>query len=258
MRKNTNSHKLLREVIKNLLIVEAAAIEEVEAREIIERFPKGLRKYGVDASKVKSFKKLGTGTRGTAFDVGGGKVLKVTNDLKETQAAAKLMGKDLPNIVKYFGVWKFGDSGTFGITQEFLYPISKEDGKELNAALVKTGLPVWLKKSGYDWDASKELVKKYVLDQVKSRFKGGETSEEAKAFAKEALVAWDLLVSKYKIRDMFKTLQGLGIDFHDFHAGNVMRRQDGSIVLIDLGYSKISGDDGAVDTINERLTRTFI
>lgn len=225
-------------------------MSDSDAKELLKKFPKGLARLGLSPSKVDSLQVLGTGTRGTAFEFGD-KVLKVTNDAQEARAAATLVGKDVQNVCRYFAVVKFGDTDNYGIVQEKLKPLPAEAAKEFNDALVATGLPIWIKRAGGSWDEAKKLTKEYILGQVKKKFGDNLNSPKAQEYARSINSSWNDLVKKYGLRDIFNTLTELGIDFHDYHAGNMMVRDDGTLVLIDLGMSKIRGGGGKIDTITQ-------
>jgi hypothetical protein len=239
----------LRSLINEVLLTEAA-IDANSAKEILKKFPKGMKKVGVDVANVDRLQPLGTGTRGTAFDVGNGKVLKVTNDQQEAAAASALMGKDIKNVVRYFGVWKFGELDAYGILQEKIKSLPANAGEEFNKALVATAVPLWIKRAPGDWDAVKKMTKEYIVSQVKKKFKDNLNSPEAQQFAKGVNEQWNLLITKYGLRDMFQTLAGLGIDFHDYQADNLGMREDGTLVFIDFGNSKIRGG-GKIETVTE-------
>lgn len=238
----------LRSLVRESLLIEGP-IDPDQSKQLIKKFPKGMAALGIDPQKADKLQVLGTGNRGTALDLGD-KVLKVTNDSKEAEAASVIAGKDIKGIVRVYDVWQFGDTGAFGITQEKLQPLSKQEADEFNKALVSTGLPIWIKRSGGSWDKAKELTKQHVADQIKKKF-GSFSSPEAKAFAKAANEQWNMLVNKFGLKNTFQTLVSLGIDFHDYHAGNMMKRDNGDLVLIDLGLSRIQGA-GKVKAINER------
>ena len=232
----------------------SGAIKPEAAKELIKKFPKGMQKLGIDPSKADTLQVLGIGTRGTAFDLGN-RVLKITNDASEAAVANILKGKNLSNVVNFYDVWAFGDTGFFGITQEKLSALTAADAKKFNDAILATGLPVWMRSSEADWKKVKEKVKSFIVRQVKKKFPKNYNSQEAKDFVKTINDQWNLLVKEYKIRDLFNTLNSLGIGFHDYHAGNMMKRPDGSLVLIDLGMSKVAGPAGTIETIEERLRR---
>ena len=239
----------LRAFINESILYEDAVNAE-SAAEVITKFPKAMKRFGIDPAKASTYKVLGTGTRGTALDIGNGKVFKVTNDEKEAQAAASLLGKDVKNIVHFYAVCKLGDTGFYGVLQEKLEPLPKEEAKAFNDALVTTAVPIWIKRAGGKWDEVKRLAKQYILDTIKKKFSKNLNSPEAQAFAKDANAKWNTLVTRYGLRDMFEILNSLGIDFHDYHAGNMMQRSDGTMVLIDLGMSNVRGS-GKIETITE-------
>ena len=251
----TMTLRALRVLIAESLNEDAHPVSEEQAKQLLKKFPKGLRKLGIDPNRVDSLPNLGTGTHGTALDLGNGKVLKITDDQKEAQVAAALKGKDLSNIVRYYAVFSFKDSPFFGVLQEKLKPLPKEVGNEFNEALVATGLPIWIKRAAGDFENAKKLTKEYVLSQIKKKFAGRENSPEAQQYARGINEKWNLLIKKFGLRDMFNTLTQLGIDFHDYHAGNLMQREDGSLVLIDLGMSKLRGGHGDIETMNQAAMR---
>lgn len=223
------------------------------ASQIANKFPKGMAKMGIDVSTLSGLQSW-TGTNGTAFDLGNGKIFKITRDQKEAAASAVLVGKELTNVVRIYAVWRFKDTDFYGILQEKLEPISEAESKEYDDAIIATHLPVWIHKSGYDFEKAKDLTKQYILSQVKKNFKDSPNSPEAQKFAHSINAKWNLLVKKYNMREMFNTLKQLGINFVDFHAGNMMRRPDGTLVLIDLGQSKVTGGGGNIDTITQSVS----
>lgn len=245
--------QLLREYVRTILLEKANGLDDNQAREILKKFPKGLAQLGVDPSQIDQLQVLGVGTRGAAFAIGD-KVLKVTADDREAQAAARLIGSKHNNLVKVYKVIKFGKTGAYGVFQEKLNPLPSDQETEFNNALVNTGLPVWIKAANYDWGQAKVKVKQYILKKVKDKV-GNFNSPEAQELVKKANADWQLLVNKYKIGELFDEIKALGVNFSDFHAGNLMRRADGTLVIIDLGNSVIQGADGHVDSIEERKHR---
>jgi hypothetical protein len=243
----------IRSIISEALLIEAdgSTTDEASAKAILKKFPKGMRALGIN--NIDSLKVLGIGTRGTAFDMGGGKVLKITNDEKEAGAAAVLLGKKINNIVNFFAVKRLKDTPYYVIVQEKLQPLSSEHSKAFNDALVSTGLPIWIKRAEGSWDRAKFLTKDYIIGTVKKKFSGKLDSPEAKEFASKINSQWNTLVNTYGLKEMFKTLTEFGIDFHDYHAGNMMQRDDGTLVLIDLGMSKIRASGGNVEMITQQM-----
>ena len=241
----------LRRLVREGLTLEAGEPKPITAdqtKELLKKFPKGVAKLGI--KDVDGLQQLGsTGTHGTAFDLGD-KVLKVTDDEREAKAASALVGKDVKGVVNFYGVWSLGNTGAYAILQEKLLPINASEAKSFNDALVTTAFPLWAKRAGGSWDKVKALTKDYVKDTVKKKFKSFD-SPEAKEFIAKANEQWNLLVKKYGVKELFETLTELGIEFSDYHAGNMMKREDGMLVLIDLGQSKV-GKAGTIQTITQQ------
>ena len=237
--------------LRSLLTEEHTPVDAEGAKELMKRFPKGLKRLGVDVSLVDSLPVLGTGTRGTAFDVGGGKVLKVTNDAQEAEAASMLVGKDVKNVVNFYAVMRFKDSPYFAVLQEKLKPLPAAQAKAFNDALVATGLPIWIKRANGSWDEAKKMTKQHILSTVKKKFPENLNSPQAQEYARSINAKWNDLVNRYGLQDIFNTLTELGIDFHDYHAGNMMMRDDGTMVLIDLGMSKIRKGGGNIEMMSQ-------
>lgn len=241
----------LRRLIRESIIREGyEPVSPEQAKEVLKKFPKGAKKLGIQ--NVDALQPLGTGTQGTAFAVGD-KVLKVTKDAKEAHAASVLVGQHLKNIVQFYGVWSLGDTGLYAILQEKLAPLQSDEAKAFDNALVKTGIPVWIKRAGGDWDKVKQLTKEYIASSVKKKFKTFD-SPEAKEYVKNANESWNSLTRKYGLKDMFDTLNKAGIHFADYHAGNMMKREDGTLVLIDLGLSNVKGN-GNIQAITQGLSQ---
>lgn len=230
--------KHLKSLIKeSLIFLNEGAVGASHAREILRKFKKGISKLGIKESEIESLPVLGTGTHGTAFQMPSGQVLKITNDSKEAGSSAALINKDVAGVAKIYDVWEFGDTGLYGLIAEKVYPISDSDAKEFNDALVATGLPVWIKQSYNDWSGVKKLTKAHIFRTIRKKFPDNHNSPAAQRYAHEINEQWKLLLKKYQIRKMFDTMNNLGIDFHDYHAGNLMRRENGELVIIDLGIS---------------------
>lgn len=218
------------------------------AQQILQQNAEALKtKKGIDISQLKQ---VGIGTRGVAYSFGD-KVLKITADAQEAKASMRLVGKNLPNIVTIYDVWEFPNSKTYAVLQEPLQELADAEKKQINNALVITALPVWIAKGGYDWTTAKTKTIEYIKGEIAKK---GLQGSAATDYMKKANDAWNFLSKTLDIKSMLETLKGMGINFHDFHAGNMMRRNDGKIVLIDIGMSKLSG--GGTPAILEYLMRT--
>lgn len=224
------SDQLLREYISTLLGQRqlTESLSESDASDLVKRWGKKLSSRGVDSSTLKL---LGSGTQGTAFLTADGKVLKVTGDHSEAAACAKLKGSSSKSVVRIDDVFRFGKTPYYGIVQEKLEPLSPEETKSFNDAVILTYFPVFLAKNGYDWNTMVEKVKEHVKKNAAGK------GDKAKEFLERANDAWRLLTKRYGIKSIHDELLAAGIMFHDYQAANVMKR-NGSYVLIDPGLSK--------------------
>lgn len=204
-----------------------------------------LAKKGIDVNQVK---KLGSGTMGVAYDIGNGKVLKITNDPREAKASGILVGKDIPNIVKIYDLWKFPNANYYGIIIEKLLPFDDNEAKQVTYLIQQlgikskqeadylgidqkyfaTGFPGLLAASDGSFTKAQLLLAKLLA----KRFYGQPNAEQLK---NEAIQRFQALMNQYKMVDLFRSLKALGIKFFDFHGGNMGKRSDGSLVLFDLG-----------------------
>lgn len=216
-------------------------------RELISTFH-NLMKTKRNLNVSSDVPSLGTGTRGTAYDIGNGQVLKITNDQNEAIASNKLKDLKFKHIVRIDDVFQFGSTPYFGILQEKLKKVSAADKEKINNSLTDTLFPVMLKLSNYDWNATTLRVLEHIREKTSVM-----TYKESHRYLNKVGKSWRLLVDKYQIKDMVNELKSAGIHFHDYHAGNIMLRDNGTHVLIDIGYSKVNS--GKDPDILERLIR---
>ncbi len=123
---------------KNEIVENLEAVGGVKAIEVIinNNIDVLRKKKGLNLSNMK---KLGSGKEGVAFDIGGQQVLKVTTDKLEAISSnvVKEKGKNSPNIVKIFDVFRFAKTpGTsepiYGIVQEKLVPLDEKDAYQFD------------------------------------------------------------------------------------------------------------------------------
>ena len=220
-------------------ITEAASVPEqlAIARKNVDRL---LKKGYVLTNKI-----LGAGSKGTAIGLEGDKVLKVTSDSDEATAALKVKGTNSKHIYKVFDVFKFGESNFFGIVQEKLEKIpgtahsveTNTGAAALDKALTSSNLDYAIRFVGVPsgWNILYEVMQ-----------------DEDKKYPRNN---WEMSVKtlkSYNIPEMLNELAKLGIRFKDFHAGNIMKRSDGSYVLIDLGYSLVK-NPGKIEVLEKKM-----
>lgn len=205
--------------------------------QVLKSRAQDLKKKGID---VENLKPMGVGTQGAVYQFGD-KILKITGDVAEARASKRIAGKNSPNVVNIFDVFQLKDTKYYCIIQELLTPLSKEEISEFNNALVKSGFLQFyaLPKYGaqYDWEKAKKLTIEYILKNLAPK-EVGDDFEKRKEFTAKM---WHLMTRKYHIKTIAEQMQAMGVNFHDFHGGNLMRKEDGTIVLVDPGLSKLKG-----------------
>ena len=95
---------------------------------VLQKFaPKLARRTKV--RRVANAKSLGEGWNGRAFDIGGGRVLKITSDEIEAKTSNHIKEKNLKHVVRVFDVFEIPTNGErwFGIIQEKLSPLSNNE-----------------------------------------------------------------------------------------------------------------------------------
>lgn len=214
-------------------------VKEEQARQLLQKNADRLAKKGIDVRRLQA---IGQGTRGVAFAVGD-KALKVTNDVQEAVAANKLKGLGMKHVVRVDDVFKFQEGELYGVLQERLQPLEKKESNTLNFDLWDpeiwgkgTEIPRLIYDSGYDWDK----VKVMATEALKKALSAAPENERQE-LAERANRAWKNLNDRFRIGDMVRELSSKGIRFHDYHAGNIMKRANGDYVVIDIGYSKVAG-----------------
>ena len=227
-----------------------SSVNPEQAMELLKTHAVNLKnKKNID---VKTLQQVGVGTRGVAFKCGD-KVLKVTADESEAKTSMCLVGKSEKNIVHIFDVFRFKDTNVFGILQEQLTPIGDDEIKEINNALVTSRFPVFYARNDYDWEKAKAATVKYIIKIAHEKFPDDEDEQK-----KWVMDLWGLMTRKYNIKSIAEQVTALGIKFHDFHGGNLMRRNNGTLVLVDLGMSRVTGpvrDPEVLETLKRAIRK---
>ncbi len=189
------------------------------------------------AKGIKVGGELGTGANGTAFDIGGGKVLKVTTDVREAKSSFALAGKSLKRFCKIYEVFRFPeeDKGCFGIVQEKLGPLTNIERDEIAEC--------W----GTLWDYFREI------NVPDLRKKAAEISKNNPPLQRQMQDCVNIY-EKYDLKGIFDELESHGIHWEDLHPENLMRRGD-TIVGLDLGVSD-APESGAVPVLEAEYSDT--
>ncbi len=190
-----------------------------------------LLKKGIDISKLEQ---LGQGAGGIAYDMGNGKVFKVTEDGNEAKVSTTLKGKNIPGIAIVYDVWKFPTSKMYGIILEKVLPFEKWPNDTFKSSVEEVvdtfHLKGMLQKYNGDWNKIwQEISASPFLDNDKEQLK-------------QALDVFQRIV---------QSLNSVGItNFFDVHLGNLGKRANGEVVMFDVGFAQ-GGQEPS--TLNEFL-----
>ncbi len=199
---------------------------------------------------------VGDGQNGAAYETAAGQVLKLTMDRSEAEAAMVLLKKNsggrFKHLVRVYDVFQFryGADTYYGIVQEMLRPLSGVEHEALKGAF-----NYLLRLYDDTTQAARVLSTRRSWHEVYADLadKDGERPG--------SLVD---TFTEFQYPEMFSELRALGIQYADFHPGNILKRDNRTYVLIDLGASFTPGGRGtkmpdleeAVDTTLRDLMTT--
>ena len=176
----------------------------------------------LDAIGTTSAKALGSGQKGTAFAIDGGRVLKLTTDKSEANAMALVAAHPSPYVVRVYDVFKLGPK----FTSTALYGIVQERLSSPDAS--------WSRFINSINDAI--LHGKFLSSSAVSNFRNEFDDTDGENAGQVASVFMDQRFDW--IQGLAEYFESVGIKFMDFHAGNLMKSKSGGHVMIDLGVSK--------------------
>jgi serine/threonine protein kinase len=187
------------------------SFDPIEMEKVLQKWDEKLKSLN-----LKPVSELGEGTQGVAYALEDpNKVLKVTEDSREANAAQKIVGKKYKHIYEVYRVFQFDSSGFFGIVQERLKRV--EGDTEISAINAVKGLLNDFHKSGAK---DEELLQE--IDHIIQK----EISDP-----KGQKIAKDLANGMIELKK-------IGIEYSDLWLPNIMQRNNGDYVIIDLGYSR--------------------
>jgi cytidyltransferase-like protein len=221
-----------------------------------------LLKKGIVASKLTI---IGSGQDGTAFDMGSGKVLKLTVDEGEARSANSLLGKTLKHVARMYDVFKFqeklmGTKTVYGIVEEKLDMPSGTEKFEFDNFAREFLNP--------KDDAGKEILMggdvkayaQYIAAQLKTGIIKTSNAQDPNSTAKEPgrnqrpieqrtyeiakakYVRFVEMMKKYDIPGIMRDLKAVQIKWMDWHGNNILKRGN-DYVIMDLGRSKSAGQE---------------
>lgn len=201
--------------------------------------------------------RLGAGEFGAAYRVpwGGkhGSVLKLTRDPTEVPAAHLLCGRESKRIVKVHGVWYLRESWKPGLQRwylvhrAYLHPL-----KELDKHLIEMIFAIYDDTDPRDVTLPRSPKQHAMIDKWRGFLRdelgsqGGWTDHEGEQIAatvpisgKHIKRAMQLLL---QIGAAVDEMHKAGIDWEDIHSDNMMRGDDGSLVIGDIGWGFLHDD----------------
>jgi len=193
----------------------AGEITSYDAVKYLEKYKEPLEKAGVKISKTNV---IGGGAQGQAVDIGNS-VVKVTKDRMEANACYRIKGKKLKNVYNIYNVYELDNEHVYVIHQEKLEPLDKF---------------VYQNWSRISWAISdyskhpedKKILSKEYINYIENMY--GDAPERKKK----------LLNVFQQMLNAIDELKQNRIRVADRHEENVLQRNDGTVVLIDLGLSK--------------------
>jgi len=210
-----------------------------DVKSILNKFEPLLAKNGINAGA-----ELGSGSQAIVFDAGGGKVLKITEDQSDAQAALKAKESNLKYVAKVFNVFKFPGEDYYGIVLERLAHIpgseSAPESTSGEAAILEEAIDesfLFAASRGKFIRSWQEAFKAMnAILKTRMSLVGTLAGQDMQ----ENFAASIATLKKYNIDKIIDDIGAVGIEFGDWHTGNIMKRGS-DYVLVDLGYSKVHG-----------------
>lgn len=208
------------------IVVKEEVDDAVPATDLIKKFSKQLRKRGIPIKNGASF--IASGGNGSAFDLGGGKIFKITKDHDEASSSHMVAGENLKYVAHVFDVFKFPSSEFYGIVIERVATLSPAEENEVDEAILMANMYVskwWDDMSEQDFD-----------EHIDALFFANDDNA-------------DIIAAAEKVQKVFKKIQAFKIldelrkhdvQWHDFSGSNIGKR-GGKYVAFDLGVSEHPG-----------------
>ena len=194
-----------------------------------------LKKVGVETDTIKF---LSNGSNGFALDIGGDKVLKVTNHKQEAETAAWSIEYDFRWIVKVYDVFKVKSDKPFPKRLPIRLPYWEDVyfiiEEKLQTQPVMTQVANFLSifVSCFNHDKIRKTGILFYLDKykVKKYFNSNEVDLQIRETYKEV---YELL---YNLQTHY------GLKYLDFQSGNVGRDEKGVLKIFDVYFYRKKGN----------------
>jgi cytidyltransferase-like protein len=207
--------------------------EKYKCRFLLAKYEPLLVKNGIKITKF-----LGSGYYGSAYDIGAGKVLKITDDADEARSSAHLLGKKSKTIVEFYNVFRFpqenqDDQQFFGIVMEKVETLKPGSHQEsiLTSAVREFQDVV---------DNSSWIDKNLSWDDITSYYETMMQNDPDNDIDSTGVLQTLELFNIGEIRD---ELLANDILFNDLHGGNLGYAKNGKWKAFDLGAESASPGD---------------
>jgi hypothetical protein len=220
---------------------------------------------------VGSLKKLGSGQMGIAYDMGGGKVFKVTTSVSEARSNMVLKGKNLPHIVRIYDVFRMDDPSqkkvpVYGIIRENLQSLAGSEKSELDdlVDLLRDGKVFDTTVKG-DFDKTMDAVRRLMIQEIRRELslpqepppdpeavQGNKRELRAAGLIDQKMMELEGRLRHYQVDKMMEELNGLSIQFGDYKGDNIMKRGS-DYVVSDVGGGSTGGEPPLLERIVEAI-----
>ncbi|MFA5999560.1 MAG: hypothetical protein WC783_01065 [Candidatus Paceibacterota bacterium] len=200
---------------------------------LYENYPKFCSQYGINTNS----RELGSGSYGTTYDIGNGKVLKITSDELEGELSAYLKDMNLKNV------WKVYFSGELATPFEFWgelyqYVIIGEKLEYLTAK--ERNIFGDLVNQFFDKGTNADIIKKFNTLNKAYKVYDAENENEDNGGRYRPISLLKTIQAQWEFKAL-KELKNAGISWHDNHAGNILKDAKGNYKFIDFGRGSSPG-----------------
>jgi len=177
-----------------------------------------------------SVKYIGQGNFGLAYDVGDGKILKITTDKSEAANANRLRKKPITkHIINYYDVRAINNPRNrdyYSIVMDAVTPLNNQNYRLFYADIYRRFL---------DPNLSDKKVFDHVFEYLE-RYETEDYFDECLNFYKKKLAP--------QRQSILKEFKKYGIPTNDAHSSNVGFDDEGNFVYFDIGMDKMSREYG--------------
>ena len=187
--------------------------------------------------------RLGRGAFGQAFEVNlpGKSVLKLTRDPYEAIAAYRLVGKTLKHVVPIYGIWivpntvREGCTAWFLVHRGYLNKLSKPEGTLMDLLYTlyhDEDSPLHLPRP------EQHAVRSQWRNAIRRQVYGEEYGDEEEGptnMSRDQRLKKSLMMLE-QVSKGSGELAKVGIDWKDFHSGNMMKDAAGIYRIADVGW----------------------